>query len=255
MKLEKVIAVVTGGASGLGRATAERLIAAGAKVALLDRRNSSGEQVAKELGSSALFLAADVASGSEVSAALQTVKEQLGSVSVLVNCAGLGSSATVLGPRGPAKLEDFTRMVEVNLIGTFNCIRLAAAQMAKNEPTPEGERGVIINTASTAAYEGQVGQAAYAASKAGVVGMTLPIAREFGELGIRVMTIAPGLFDTPMMATAPEPIRAALIKQIPFPKRLGRTEEFAGLVQHIIENAMLNGETIRLDGGVRYTPR
>src|SRR5690242_12210640 len=182
MKLEMVTAVVTGGASGLGRATAERLIAAGAKVALLDRRNSSGEQVARELGSSALFLPADVTSGSEVSTALQTVREQLGSVSVLVNCAGLGSSAPVLGPRGPAKLEDFTRMIEVNLIGTFNCIRLAAAQMAKNEPSADGERGVIINTASTAAFEGQVGQAAYSASKAGIVGMTLPIARELGDV-------------------------------------------------------------------------
>jgi 3-hydroxyacyl-CoA dehydrogenase / 3-hydroxy-2-methylbutyryl-CoA dehydrogenase len=255
MKLEMVTAMVTGGASGLGRATAERLIAAGAKVALLDRRGSSGEQVARELGSSALFLPADITSGSDVSAALQTVREQLGNVSVLVNCAGMGSSATVLGPRGPAKLEDFTRVIEVNLIGTFNCIRLAAAQMAKNEPSPDGERGVIINTSSIAAFEGQIGQAAYTAAKAGIVGMTLPIARELGELGIRVMTIAPGLFDTPMMVGVPEQIRASLLNQIPFPRRLGRTEEFSGLVLHIIENAMLNGETIRLDGAVRYSPR
>jgi len=245
MELRTVKAVVTGGASGLGRATAERLIAAGATVALLDRPASPGAETAKTMGQRAIFTPADVTSADEVSAAIQTAGDRLGGVNVLVNCAGIG----------PAKLEEFTRVIQVNLIGTFNCIRLTAALMAKNAPGPEGERGVVINTASVAAFDGQIGQAAYSASKGGIVGLTLPIARDLAELGIRVVTIAPGIFDTPLLATLPDPVRVSLGKQVPFPSRLGRPPEFAALALHIIENSMLNGETIRLDGAIRMQPR
>src|SRR5215510_1748923 len=255
MELRSVKAVVTGGASGLGRATAERLIAAGAAVALLDRPASAGADAAKAMGQRATFTPADVTSADEVSTALQAAGEQLGGVNVLVNCAGIGTAMKTFGKAGPAKLEEFTRVIQVNLIGTFNCIRLAAALMAKNAPGAEGERGVVINTASVAAFDGQIGQAAYSASKGGIVGMTLPVARDLAELGIRVMTIAPGIFDTPLLATLPDPVRASLGKQVPFPSRLGRPPEFAALALHIIENSMLNGETIRLDGAIRMQPR
>src|SRR5262245_20709619 len=255
MDLASVNAVVTGGASGLGRATAARLVAAGARVALLDRPASAGADVARELGSRAVFAPADVTSADEVTTALDAALARLGSLNVLVNCAGIGTAARTVGRQGPARLEDFTRVIQVNLIGTFNCTRLAAARMAKNEPTAEGERGVIINTASVAAFDGQIGQAAYSASKGGIVGMTLPIARDLADVGIRVMTIAPGIFDTPLLATLPEPARVSLGKQVPFPPRLGRADEFAALAAHIIENVMLNGEVIRLDGAVRMAPR
>src|SRR5215510_9201625 len=246
MELRTVKAVVTGGASGLGRATAERLIAAGAAVALLDRPASAGADAAKAMGQRATFAPADVTSADEVSAALQTASERLGGINVLVNCAGIGPAMKTFGKAGPAKLEEFTRVIQVNLIGTFNCIRLAAALMAKNAPGAEGERGVVINTASVAAFDGQIGQAAYSASKGGIVGMTLPVARDLAELGI---------FDTPLLATLPDPVRASLGKQVPFPSRLGRPPEFAALALHIIENSMLNGETIRLDGAIRMQPR
>jgi 3-hydroxyacyl-CoA dehydrogenase / 3-hydroxy-2-methylbutyryl-CoA dehydrogenase len=255
MELRTVKAVVTGGASGLGRATAERLLAAGATVALLDRPASAGAETAKAMGERAFFTPADVTNADEVSAALQTAGDRLGGVNVLVNCAGIGTAMKTFGKSGPAKLEEFTRVIQVNLIGTFNCIRLTAALMAKNAPGAEGERGVVINTASVAAFDGQIGQAAYSASKGGIVGMTLPVARDLAELGIRVMTIAPGIFDTPLLATLPDPIRASLGKQVPFPQRLGRPVEFAALALHIIENSMLNGETIRLDGAIRMQPR
>jgi NAD(P)-dependent dehydrogenase (short-subunit alcohol dehydrogenase family) len=255
MELRTVKAVVTGGASGLGRATAERLVAGGASVALLDRAASAGTDVAKAMGDRAIFTPADVTVGDEVSAALQTAGARMGGVNVLVNCAGVAIGEKTFGKAGPAKLEEFTRVIQINLIGTFNCIRLAAALMAKNTPGAEGERGVVINTASVAAFDGQIGQAAYSASKGGVVGMTLPVARDLAELGIRVMTIAPGIFETPMLASLPEPIRASLGKQVPFPSRLGRPAEYAALAAHIIENAMLNGETIRLDGAIRMQPR
>ena len=255
MELRAVTAVVTGGASGLGRSTAERLVAAGSRVALLDRPASAGADVAKVMGQAAIFTPADVTSGEEVGAALQGAWDRLDGFNVLVNCAGIGPAMKTVGRSGPAKLEEFTRVIQVNLIGTFNCIRLAAALMAKNTPTAEGERGVVINTASVAAFDGQIGQAAYSASKGGIVGMTLPVARDLAGLGIRVMTIAPGIFDTPLLATLPEPVRASLGKQVPFPPRLGRPEEFAALALHIIENAMLNGETIRLDGAIRMQPR
>ena len=255
MELRTVKAVVTGGASGLGRATAERLVAAGASVALLDRPASAGAEVSKVMGPRAVFTPADVTSPDEVSAALQTASDRLSGLNVLVNCAGIGTAMKTLGKSGPAKLEEFTRVIQVNLIGTFNCIRLAAALMAKSTAGADGERGVVINTASVAAFDAQIGQAAYSASKGGIVGMTLPVARDLAELGIRVVTIAPGIFDTPLLSTLPEPVRASLGKQVPFPPRLGRPAEFAALALHIIENGMLNGETIRLDGAIRMQPR
>jgi NAD(P)-dependent dehydrogenase (short-subunit alcohol dehydrogenase family) len=255
MELKTVNAVVTGGASGLGRATAAHLVAAGARVALLDRPASAGADTARALGAAAVFTPADVTSADEVTDALQAALERFGTLNVLVNCAGIGTAMKTVGRVGPAKLEEFTRVIQVNLIGTFNCIRLAAALMAKTPPSADGERGVVVNTASVAAFDGQIGQAAYSASKGGIVGMTLPVARDLAELGIRVVTIAPGIFDTPLLATLPEAVRASLGKQVPFPQRLGRPEEFAALAAHIIENVMLNGEVIRLDGAIRMQPR
>ncbi len=255
MELTSVRAVVTGGASGLGRATAARLVAAGARVALLDRPASAGADTAKSLGAGAVFTPADVTSADDVATALAQAAEHCGGLNVLVNCAGIGTAMKTLGKSGPAKLEEFTRVISVNLIGTFNCIRLAAVHMAKNAPAGDGERGVVINTASVAAFDGQIGQAAYSASKGGIVGMTLPVARDLAELGVRVVTIAPGIFETPLLGTLPEPVRASLAKQVPFPSRLGQPDEFAALACHIITNVMLNGETIRLDGAVRMAPR
>jgi len=247
--------VITGGASGLGRATAERLYASGGRVVLLDLPTSAGPEVARAMGPNALFAACDVTSADDVTAGLEAAMERFGSVHGLVNCAGIGTADRTFGKRGPADLAKFTRTIQINLIGTFNCIRLAAAHMAKNVPNADGERGVVVNTASVAAFDGQIGQAAYSASKGGIVGMTLPVARDLAELGIRVCTIAPGLFDTPMMATLPEPARLSLGKQVPFPSRLGRPAEYAALAVHIMENVMLNGETIRLDGAIRMQPR
>ena len=255
MELKSVTAVVTGGASGLGRATATRLVEAGGRVALLDRPASAGADVARALGAAAMFAPADVTSADDITAALDAAQSRLGPFNVLVNCAGIGTAMKTVGKGGPAKLEDFTRVIQVNLIGTFNCIRLAAARMATNAPSAGGERGVIVNTASVAAFDGQIGQAAYSASKGGIVGMTLPVARDLAEHGIRVMTIAPGIFDTPLLGTLPEPVRASLARQVPFPQRLGRADEFAALVAHIVENGMLNGEVIRLDGAIRMQPR
>jgi 3-hydroxyacyl-CoA dehydrogenase / 3-hydroxy-2-methylbutyryl-CoA dehydrogenase len=255
MELKSVRAVVTGGASGLGRATAARLVAAGARVALLDRPASAGAEAAKSLGAAAVFTPADVTSADDVAAALQNAAESCGGLNVLVNCAGVGTAMKTLGKSGPAKLEEFTRVISVNLIGTFNCIRLAAVHMAKHAPGADGERGVIVNTASIAAYDGQIGQAAYAASKGGVLALTLPIARELARYGVRVVTIAPGIFETPMMADMPQDVQDSLGKSVPFPSRLGRPPEYAALVQHICENTMLNGEVIRLDGALRMAPR
>jgi NAD(P)-dependent dehydrogenase (short-subunit alcohol dehydrogenase family) len=255
MELSNVNAIVTGGASGLGRATAARIVVAGGHAALLDLPRSPGAEVARTLGERAMFVPADVTSGDLVAEAIEQVRARFGSVNVLVNCAGIGTAGKTVGRSGPAKLEDFTRVIGVNLIGTFNCIRLAAHAMATNPPGAEGERGVIVNTASVAAFDGQIGQAAYSASKGGIVGMTLPIARDLAELGIRVVTIAPGIFDTPLLGTLPEPVRASLAKQVPFPQRLGRPEEYAALAVQVIENGMLNGETIRLDGAIRMQPR
>jgi NAD(P)-dependent dehydrogenase (short-subunit alcohol dehydrogenase family) len=255
MDLASVKAVITGGASGLGRATADLLAGAGGRVALLDRPASPGADVARGIGSAAAFTPADVTSEDEVGRALAAADAHLGGINVLVNCAGIGTAAKTLGRSGPAKLADFTRVIQVNLIGTFNCIRLAAPFIAKQPPTADGERGVVVNTASVAAFDGQVGQAAYSASKGGIVGMTLPIARDLAEFGIRVVTIAPGIFETPLLGTLPEPVRASLAKQVPFPQRLGQPREYAALVTQIVTNGMLNGETIRLDGAIRMQPR
>jgi len=255
MKIAGSTTVITGGASGLGRATAERMLGGGGRVALLDLPTSAGAQVAQAMGQDALFAACDVTNAEDVTAGLEAARKRFGSIHALVNCAGVGTAEKSFGKRGPADLGKFTRTIQINLIGTFNCIRLAAAHIAQNQPSADGERGVIINTASVAAFDGQIGQAAYSASKGGVVGMTLPIARDLAELGIRVCTIAPGLFDTPMMATLPEPARISLGKQVPFPSRLGQPAEYAALAVHIMENVMLNGETIRLDGAMRMQPR
>jgi 3-hydroxyacyl-CoA dehydrogenase/3-hydroxy-2-methylbutyryl-CoA dehydrogenase len=254
MELASVRAVVTGGASGLGRATVGRITASGGRVAILDRPASAGAEVAKSLAN-AVFTPADVTSADEVARALDTARDRMDGINVLVNCAGIGTAMKTFGKAGPARLEEFTRVISVNLIGTFNCIRLAAAHMAQNAPGPDGERGVVINTASVAAFDGQIGQAAYSASKGGIVGMTLPIARDLAEQGIRVMTIAPGIFETPLLGTLPEPVRASLARQVPFPSRLGLPDEYAALACHIVTNVMLNGETIRLDGAIRMAPR
>ncbi|HSE95914.1 MAG TPA: 3-hydroxyacyl-CoA dehydrogenase [Methylomirabilota bacterium] len=255
MKIAGSTTVVTGGASGLGRATAERLLAGGGRVAILDLPRSPGVEVAAGLGAGAVFTPADVSKADEVSAALDTVAARFGGIQALVNCAGVAIAEKTIGKRGIHDLASFTFVIQVNLIGTFNCIRLASAHMARNVPGEDGERGVIVNTASVAAFDGQIGQAAYSASKGGIVGLTLPVARDLAEVGIRVCTIAPGLFDTPLMAMLPEPARVSLGKQVPFPSRLGRPAEYAALACHILENPMLNGETIRLDGAIRMQPR
>jgi NAD(P)-dependent dehydrogenase (short-subunit alcohol dehydrogenase family) len=249
------VVLVTGGASGLGAATVRELLGAGGKVVILDRPQSDGAKLAEELGKSAAFEAADVTSDAEVEGAVKRTLERFGAVHVAVNCAGTGAAMRTVTKQGPMPLAIFAKVIEINLIGTFNVLRVAAAEMAKNNPNEEGERGVIVNTASAAAFDGQIGQAAYSASKGGVVAMTLPIARDLASLGIRVCTIAPGTFDTPMLAMLPDPQRQALAAQIPFPSRLGRPPEFAALTRHIIENPMLNGETIRLDGALRMPPR
>jgi len=255
MQIAGSTTVITGGASGLGRATAERLHAAGGSVVLLDLARSAGKEVAAGLGDRALFAPADVTSPDEVGAALEAAVARFGGVQGLINCAGIGTAEKTFGKRGSADLTAFSRTIQVNLIGTFNCIRLAAAQMAKNAPNGEGERGVIINTASVAAFDGQIGQAAYSASKGGVVGMTIVAARDLASRQIRVCTIAPGTFDTPIVARLSAEIRESLAKAVPHPPRLGRPSEFAMLAAHIIENPMLNGETIRLDGAIRMQPR
>ncbi len=251
MKAEECIAVVTGGASGLGEACARNLIGAGAKVAILDFAAERGEKLAAELGKNVLFINTDVTSDESVQNAVKRTMETFGAVNTVINCAGVADPGKALSKKGPMPLAHFNRVVQINLVGTFNVIRLALEQMVKNTPNAEGERGVIVNTASAAAFDGQVGQPAYSASKAGVVGMTLPLARECADYGIRVMAIAPGLFNTPMMAGLPEAAREALAKMPPFPQRLGKPEEFALMVQQIIENPMLNGEVIRLDGALR----
>ena len=255
MKIDGSTFLVTGGASGLGRATVERLVAHGGRVGILDLGRSAGAQVASDLGPHALFAPCDVTSADEVAGAIAAAASRFGEIHGLVNCAGVAIAEKTHGKRGSHDLGSFTFVIQVNLIGTFNCIRLAAARMAQNAPSSEGERGVIINTASVAAFDGQVGQAAYSASKGGIVGMTLPIARDLAEVGIRVCTIAPGLFDTPLMGMLPEPARQSLGRQVPFPPRLGHPAEYAALACHIVENVMLNGETIRLDGAIRMAPR
>ena len=255
MNIAGKVALVTGGASGLGLATVKQLHADGAKVVIVDLPSSNGKAVAEELGGSAVFVPTDVTDEEQVQAAVDTAAG-LGPLAVVVNCAGIGNAFRVVAKDGtPFPLADFKKVVEINLIGTFNVIRLAAAKMIAETPVDGEERGVIVNTASVAAYEGQIGQAAYSASKGGVVGMTLPIARDFAQHKIRVTTIAPGLFHTPMFKTLPDEAIASLGAQVPHPARLGNPVEYAALAAHIVANPMLNGETIRLDGAIRMAPR
>ncbi len=247
--------MVTGGASGLGSATVRKLHSLGAKVVIADLNRKAGKTLEDDLGEGALFIETDVTRDTSVKQAIEGAVNQHGGLHILVNCAGIAIAEKILGRTGPHDLKDFNRVVKVNLIGTFNALRLSAAAMEQNKPTQEGERGVIINTASVSAFEGQIGQAAYAASKGGIVSLTLPAARELSRQGIRVVTIAPGIFDTPLLAGLPERARISLGEQVPFPPRLGRPDEYAALVQHIVENVVLNGETIRLDGALRMGPR
>jgi NAD(P)-dependent dehydrogenase (short-subunit alcohol dehydrogenase family) len=255
MRLDGKTVLVTGGASGLGGATVEAVLAAGGRAVILDVNESTGTALATRLGDNCRFVRTDVTAEAAAQAAVDTAVRTFGAVHGLVNAAGIGAAERVLPKEGPQPLAHFERVIQINLIGTFNVIRVAAAAMATNDPDESGERGVIVNTASVAAYDGQIGQAAYSASKGGIVAMTLPIAREFARLGIRVMTIAPGTFDTPLLAGLPEAARQSLAQQVPFPVRLGRPAEYAALVQHIFENEMLNGEVIRLDGAIRMAPK
>ncbi|MEY4862040.1 MAG: hypothetical protein RLZ51_135 [Pseudomonadota bacterium] len=254
MQFKDAVVIVTGGASGLGGATADAVVAAGGKVVIADVNEATAAEKLKALGAAATFVKCDVTSETDGQAAVDAAAK-MGTLRGLVNCAGIGRAAKTVGKEGPASLADFTRVVNINLIGTFNMIRLAAAAMVKNAPNDGGERGVIVNTASVAAFDGQIGQAAYSASKGGVVGMTLPIARDLSRDGVRVVTIAPGLFLTPMLLGLPKEAQQSLGAQVPFPSRLGDPSEYAMLVQQIFANPMLNGETIRLDGAIRMAPR
>jgi NAD(P)-dependent dehydrogenase (short-subunit alcohol dehydrogenase family) len=255
MNIQDKTFIVTGGASGLGRAAVEALLAAGGRAVIVDVNAETGRAAEQALGTHVRFAQADVTSETDVNAAVELARSAFGGLDGVVNAAGIGPAAKVLGKNGPHALDLFERTIRINLVGTFNVIRLSAAAMAQNTPDASGERGVIINTASIAAFDGQIGQPAYAASKAGIVGLTLPVAREFAAIGIRVVTIAPGIFDTPLLAALPEAARVSLGQQVPFPSRLGRPAEYAALARHVIENEMLNGEVIRLDGALRMAPR
>jgi len=255
MQVRDKVFLVSGGASGLGEATVRRLAAEGARAVIADLNEERGNALAEELGDSVRFASTDVTSEDSVTAAVAMAVDTFGSLNGAVSCAGIGTPGKVLGKDGPHSLAAFAKIIQVNLIGTFNVLRLAAAAIADNEADEGGERGAIINTASVAAFEGQIGQVAYAASKGGVVGLTLPSARELARLGIRVVTLAPGLFDTPLMAGLPEKARRSLGEQVPFPSRLGYPSEYADLVLHVFENRMINGEVIRLDGALRMAPR
>ncbi len=255
MQLENKAIFVTGGASGLGAACVRTFTQAGAKAVIVDLNDEAGQNLAKELGSTAIFAKTNVTDENDVQAALKAAVDAFGGLHVVINCAGIGVAERVLTKSGPSSLASFSKVIQVNLIGTYNVIRLASAIMAENQPDTEGERGVIINTASIAAFDGQIGQAAYSASKGGIVSMTLPIARELARYGIRVMTIAPGIFDTPLLGALPESARISLGQQVPFPQRLGRPSEYAALAKHMVENTMLNGEVIRLDGALRMGMR
>ncbi len=252
---QQIKAIITGGASGLGFAVAQRIINDGGRVCLFDINDERGQQAVAELGENASFVNTDVSSEKNVQQAVTVANSNMQSINVLMNCAGILGSGRVLGREAPMPLDNFRRTIEVNLIGSFNVAKSTAAVMAENEAGVDGERGVIINTASVAAYEGQIGQAAYSASKGGIVGMTLPMAREFTRFGIRVMTIAPGVFHTPMVDGMPQQVQDALGAAVPFPSRLGKSTEFADLAVHIINNPYLNGSTIRLDGAIRLTAK
>ena len=255
MRIENACFIVTGGCSGLGAATVRMITEAGGRVVIADRDRDRGQSLARELGENVALLETDVTRAEDGAAAIAAATKAFGTVRGLINCAGVAPAEKVVGRDGPHGLESFERTIGINLVGTFNMIRLAAAAIQTNDPDAEGERGIIINTASVAAFDGQIGQAAYAASKGGIAAMTLPIARELARFGIRVMSIAPGVFETPMMAGMPEQVREGLASSVPFPPRLGRPAEFAALVRHIIENTMLNGEVIRLDGAIRMGAR
>ena len=255
MQIQNGVFVVTGGGSGLGAATARMLVEAGAKVVLADVNRDAGEALAAELGSAAAFALTDVTDADSGMAAIDLAVSRFGRLTGLVSCAGVAPAEKVVGRDAPHKLDSFARTVSINLIGTFNMLRLAADVMSKAEPDAGGERGIIINTASVAAFDGQIGQAGYASSKAGVVGLTLPVARELARFGIRVMAIAPGIMETPMLMGMPQEVQDGLGKMVPFPSRLGKPAEFAGLVRHIVENPYLNGEVIRLDGAIRMAPK
>jgi NAD(P)-dependent dehydrogenase (short-subunit alcohol dehydrogenase family) len=258
MELQNRGVLVTGGASGLGAACVRLFAHSGARVVIADLNREGGEKLAAEVrenGDTALFAETNVVSEESLQAAIRVALEQCGGLHILINCAGIGIAERVVGKQGAHSLERFQRVIAVNLVGTFNAIRLASAVMSENEPTAGGERGVIINTASVAAFDGQIGQAAYSASKGGIVGMTLPIARDLARFGVRVMTIAPGIFDTPLLGALPEPARISLGQQVPFPPRLGQPDEYAALARQIVENEMLNGTTIRLDGALRMGMR
>jgi len=255
MQIENSVFVVTGGSSGLGAGTARMIVGAGGKVVLADVNQATGEALAAELGANARFIETDVGDEASAARAIDTARRVFGGLHGLVNCAGIAPAEKVLGRDGAHRLASFSKVINVNLVGSFNMIRLAAEAMSQGEPNAAGERGVIVSTASVAAYDGQIGQVAYAASKGGVVAMTLPIARELARFGIRVMTIAPGIFETPMLLGMPPEVQDALGKMVPFPSRLGKPAEYAALVRHIFENVMLNGEVIRLDGAIRMAPK
>lgn len=255
MKFENARAIVSGGVSGLGFAVAERLVQAGGHVAMLDVNEDAGKAAEKKLGERALFIRTDVSNEADVNAAVEKAKTKFGSLTLAVNCAGILGAGRVLGKQGPMAGDFFAKVLHVNLLGSFNLGKAAAAAMESNEPDADGQRGLIINTASVAAFEGQIGQAAYSASKGGVVSMTLPMAREFARIGVRVVAIAPGIFWTPMMEGMPPEVQESLGKQVPFPSRLGKPEEYAQVVASVYENTMINGTTIRLDGAIRMQPK
>jgi len=255
MEINGKVALVTGGASGLGAATVRMIVAAGGRAVIADVNEKAGRALAGEFGDAVRFARADVSDAGEAEQAVKTATTAFGGLNFCVNCAGIADAQRIVGKEGPADLARYSGVIRVNLIGTFNMSRLAAWAMSRNTPNGEGERGVIINTASVAAFDGQIGQAAYSASKGGIAAMTLPLARDLSSLGIRVMAIAPGIFDTPMLAAMPEEVRNALGAMVPFPKRLGRPAEYAQLARQIIENPMLNGEVIRLDGAIRMAPK
>ncbi|KGJ04471.1 NAD(P)-dependent dehydrogenase, short-chain alcohol dehydrogenase family [Paracoccus halophilus] len=255
MRIENSTFLITGAGSGLGAAVARMAVGAGARAVLLDVNADAGQALADELGAAAIFVHADVTSAEQGQAAIRAALDAFGGIDIAVNCAGVAPGERIVGREGPHDLDSFTRAIQINLIGTFNILRLAADAMARNEPGQGGERGLIVNTASVAAFDGQIGQAAYAASKGGVAAMTLPAARELARFGIRVMTIAPGIFRTPMMAGMSQEVQDSLGAAVPFPPRLGEPEEYAALVRHIAENQMLNGEVIRLDGAIRMAPK
>jgi len=255
MNYKDVVAAVTGGASGLGEACIMELVKKGARAVIIDVDADKGEKLAATIGANAIFVKTDITSEADVRQAIQKAVEAFGKINVVINCAGVVNPGKLIGRKGPLPLDAFNKVLQINLVGTLNVIRLAVEQMMSNTPDEEGEKGVIINTASIAAFEGQIGQAAYSASKAGIVGMTLPIAREVSDYGIRVVTIAPGVFETPMMAGLPAAVKEDMAKAVPFPRRLGKPVEFAKLALHIIENIMLNGCCIRLDGALRMPPK